>query len=542
MLRIMGRNERCYCNSGLRFKNCHGELKKLEAMSNEINVVLKDIARAEKVSEQRTAQQGFGRPIISVKTKDERRIVIVNNRIYSANGWNTFHEFLLDHLWELMGQDWVEEQLRRPVDERHPILIWRQKYDICKDSIDAKDGEVVNVPLTGAIAALIHIAYDMYALDHNADLQKKLVNRLRNQDQFIGAHYEVQVTAMLARAGFGIEFEDEDDRTSRHCEFTATHLQSGKKFSVEAKKNTGGRDNSTRHVSRALGKDANHTRIIFVDLNSPEPPGDGPVPEYAKHAIRQLRNFERTQPHAQELDHAYIFLTNSSFEHHLDDADCRHFAIKEGFRIDDFKMDYEFPSLCSELDAWERHKEMHDLRRSISMHADVPVTFDAHYPLLAFGNAASRPAIGKNYTVKNKNGIDTEARLISAEVLEGKKIVVCTLIDVNNKKIVIERSFSEVELAIWKEDPSSYFKEHVEIKTVGTRAEMYEHYMEKSRSMSKLELLAAMRKEREFEKLHELEHSEILKLFCVRMTEIAAEEMGPPPKISFYSFPQRRPS
>ena len=97
----MGRNERCYCDSGLRFKNCHGELKKLDAMNNEIDVVLKEIARSEEVSEQRKAQQGLGRPIISSKMNDERRIVVVNNRIYSANGWNTFHEFLDSHLTDL---------------------------------------------------------------------------------------------------------------------------------------------------------------------------------------------------------------------------------------------------------------------------------------------------------------------------------------------------------------------------------------------------------------------------------------------------------
>ena len=34
---------------------------------------------------------------------------------------------------------------------------------------------------------------------------------------------------------YGYEFEDEGDRKTTHCEFTATHGKSGKKFSVEAK-------------------------------------------------------------------------------------------------------------------------------------------------------------------------------------------------------------------------------------------------------------------------------------------------------------------
>ena len=44
-----------------------------------------------------------------------------------------------------------------------------------------------------------------------------------------------QATALFAKAGFTIEFENEDDSSTSHCEFTATHSITGKQFSVEAK-------------------------------------------------------------------------------------------------------------------------------------------------------------------------------------------------------------------------------------------------------------------------------------------------------------------
>jgi hypothetical protein len=58
---------------------------------------------------------------------------------------------------------------------------------------------------------------------------------LRNPQTFEGAIYEARVIGSLARAGFHIELEDETDSDRSHCELTATHKDTGRKFSVEAK-------------------------------------------------------------------------------------------------------------------------------------------------------------------------------------------------------------------------------------------------------------------------------------------------------------------
>lgn len=54
-----------------------------------------------------------------------------------------------------------------------------------------EQGKVHTAPMTGAVAAYLHLAYDLYALDHNAELQEKLINRLRDINNFAGARYEV---------------------------------------------------------------------------------------------------------------------------------------------------------------------------------------------------------------------------------------------------------------------------------------------------------------------------------------------------------------
>ena len=94
---------------------------------------------------------------------------------------------------------------------------------------------VVSSTMTGAIKAYLGLAYDLYLSGHNAELPERLLKRLRNRDQFEGAVYEAFVIGCFARAGFSIEFEDEDDLSVSHCEFTATHKETGRRFSVEAK-------------------------------------------------------------------------------------------------------------------------------------------------------------------------------------------------------------------------------------------------------------------------------------------------------------------
>ena len=51
---------------------------------------------------------------------------------------------------------------------------------------------MANTQMTGAVAAYMNLAYDLYALDHNAELQAKLIGRLHSREHFSGARYEVQ--------------------------------------------------------------------------------------------------------------------------------------------------------------------------------------------------------------------------------------------------------------------------------------------------------------------------------------------------------------
>lgn len=100
------------------------------------------------------------------------------------------------------------------------------------------------------------------------------------------------MAATLIRAGFAIEFEDEDDGSRSHCEFTVTSLRTQKKFSVEAKHRAGSRFRLGRQLNRALAKYASHTRIVFIDINVPDNTTGTGVPLFLQGALSDLRAFE----------------------------------------------------------------------------------------------------------------------------------------------------------------------------------------------------------------------------------------------------------
>lgn len=393
-MKKIGRNDPCSCGSGIKSKKCYCNAVHVELINQAMKMAPHMFLNFEEKERKRVEQQGLGKGIISAKSGKGLHTVIVNNKIYFSSNWDTFHEFLRFYMAEILGREWGGSELDKPFNEQHPIFVWFRTLNEQQRLMGRAPGQNLDIPLTGAVVAYLQLAYDLYSLGHNAELQTKLIKRLHHKDQFIGARYEVQVAAMLARAGFTLEFEDEDDRKSRHCEFTATHSVSGKKFSVEAKKSVGSRNSSTHHISQALGKAANHTRVVFVDLNMPHLSFKDEVPDFFKNALGKLEFFESRQPHAKSLDPAYVFLTNASWEHHLDSTDWKYIVLRHGFKIDEFKINHKFLSPQSEIDARNKHKEMHDLLASIREHTNVPRSFDGESPPPELGNAAVRPIIG----------------------------------------------------------------------------------------------------------------------------------------------------
>jgi hypothetical protein len=511
----IGRNHPCPCGSEKKYKKCHGGIDQLERLAQVRAAIPSMLKRHEAQEQQRREQQGLGRPIIATRMENGYQFVAVKDRLHFSQKWKTFHDFLINYIAFLLGAEWGNVELKKPLDQRHPILFWY--HTLCEQQRLSilQPGQVVAARMTGAVAAYMNLAYDLYALQHNVDLQEKLIERLRNVDNFRGALYEVQVAAQLVRAGFTLAFENEDDRTSTHCEFTATNTLTGKKFSVEAKTSTS--DRIIRPLVRALKKAADHNRVIFIGLNHTDPLGGPDIPPYVQQVFDSLRRYEVTDPAAKRLPMAYIFVTNDSWVNQLDGTSWRRMLIADGFRINDFKLDHVFPSLRAAIDSREAHTEMHGLLQSIRQHSEIPSTFDGGNPELAFVNTENRLLIGNTYMLPEEGGGEVECILQSAVVVETEKIAFCGVNTFDGRGILVRVPLSESELAAWKRHPDTFFGEMSRGRKIETVLDMYDFLMKTYSKSSKVKLLEFLKGSLDIAELAKLDQAELAKVYCERI-------------------------
>lgn len=422
-----------------------------------------------------------------------------------------------------MGPDWGTAQIKKPIAERHPLLVWYEKLCHFQKHHSAGRGKISTAPATGAVAAYLHMAYAIYGLDHNAELQEKLLARLRNPNTFWGARYEVHVAAIFARAGFTIEIEDEDDRSTSHCEFTATHKRTGKAFSVEAKRREGTEGSTQVRIGRlfrrALSKHANHPRIIFIDINVPSLVDGQQFPPFLDGALRRLRRTEAEGSSSSlALPPAYVFVTNTPWEHFLDAPVPPSAALIEGFRIPDFKGGVQ-ATLREAINAREKHIEMHELMRSLEEHSKIPSTFDGEMPQYAFGAATERIRIGGRYMVPDAHGTERAAEVTTAVVVEAQRHALCGVTYDDGTSALCTMPLSDDELEAWREHPETFFG------TIGQRRksqsgplEMYDFFHESCRTASKEKLLDAMKGSADLENLSALTQAELASIHAERLT------------------------
>ena len=190
-----------------------------------------------------------------------------------------------------LGKEWHDEQIKRPPDQRHQILKWFDAMHelLMRSGSDSGNREGVrSARASGDAWALLTLAYDIFHLLHRGDLPGGLVDRLRKEDQFQGARYEVAVAAIFVRAGFEVKFVAAEGSKKR-CDFIAHDPATGIDIAVEVK---------SRHRAGVLGQpgqieeakavrgdveglinDAleqnpgNMPFMIFIDVNVPPVPG-----------------------------------------------------------------------------------------------------------------------------------------------------------------------------------------------------------------------------------------------------------------------------
>ena len=520
------RNAPCPCGSGRKYKRCHGSPLMNSTFTGTAPIILPRsvelaLARAEAQRIEVERQHGRGRPPVSMEM-EQHRIVAVGPNLHWSKDWKTFPDFLLNHYYKLcFGREWWMAQVAKPRTEWHPLFLWyAMACEHQKEQI-AKLGPGQSIEVTGAALAILWLAYDLYLLEHNLQIQTRLLQRLRSDDEAViyAALYEVWITGMMIWAGFDLVLEDEGDGRKTHCEFTATSRETRKRYSVEAKvfRPAGsaafGKDRINRQLSRALRKQADHERIIFIDLNEATPPAGDAAAEWLKRRAWTIRRQERRLLDAPP---ACVFLTNYPYRHHLQETTGfgRH-GIMEGFKIAGLKFDAVFASLRAAGDFREQNADLFRISDAIR-NIDVPQTFDGQPPSRAFAAANSpRLLVGDRYEIPGQDGKPVIGELVQGIVMDPEKNVTAVFKLEGGDHVICQIPISDEELAAYRESPETFFGIRQEVnKKLEGALDAYEHFLGIYRHTPKDRLLEFLKDHPNLEKMRQFSQEELAKVYA----------------------------
>jgi hypothetical protein len=314
-------------------------------------------------------QSGEGRVFLDLLMRDPPRLVsrpqiqaalgttkfrAVGKTIHRRPLNESFYDFQVHHFLWLLGKDWFDVEMAKPLEERHIILKWRaERNEQLRKYQDPKEPDaLIRAPVTGGMRALQVLADDLYQLAHALDPPRKILSRLRDMKQFQGARYEILTASLFARCGFEINFIE--DTSKRNPEFVAT--KDGERIAVEAKSrhrsgvlNERGayRGNAAPQIRRLYEQAAGQNPrdcpfLIFIDVNLPLTPNVPPLEKpWIVEAMKVVS--DREQEGLQSRDTALI-LTNFGW----------HFSREEGAPPgENFSARVEYPNYPIEEKTWE---------------------------------------------------------------------------------------------------------------------------------------------------------------------------------------------
>lgn len=542
----IGRNDPCPCKSGVNYKKCCGNLaaEKPAAGRNpyprpippEVFAAIRRHEANELIREQ---QQGLGRPIVSFQMNDHQ-MVAAGNTLYWSPKWKTFPDFLSDYLKIITGGEWGNAEIAKPLAERHPLMQWYDAYCHFQRQ-HGVSGEIKSAPMTGVVNCYLGLAYSLYLIKHNVELQERLLKRLKNPTQFQGAYYELMVANSLIRAGFELALEDETDGASKHCEFSAISKKTGKKYWVEAKmrgvvgllgktehdgtKNPDATSELIKHLNGAFAKPAADERLIFIDVNTDPHTDKSVIPAWTEKAGKKLDEYEKkTLPQGQS---AYVIVTNMSFHRALQSEQPGQAIMATGLGNDFWKA-----GVCRLSDVYRRkqkHIDVHNIIAAFQKYPQIPPTFDGGLPSEMKGKQSERVIIGETYFFEGIGENGMVGTVSSATVLENEKRVYLVIVALDGTNHIITQPISDDALADYKAHPEPFFGA---IQSVNKNAkdayELFEFFLDTYQKSTKEKLLEFMRGAPDIETLRQMEQPDLAIEYAERCAAMAASNLPKP--------------
>lgn len=218
------------------------------------------------------------------------RIRAVYNEVYQRPIKETFHEFLVDYVKHIFGEEWLKKQEGMEHVRRHKVANWcedmfefQKRNQLDKHLISVEN--LYEVDATGPTWALLTLGYDLYCLRSVNKLPERIMKRLKKNSTFQSARYEILVTALMLKSGFDINFLEENVSGLKSCEFIASDNKRGIEIGVEAKSRKRdisdekyNSDRDSRALYRLINKAVKQKPddipyIIFIDVNTVLTPG-----------------------------------------------------------------------------------------------------------------------------------------------------------------------------------------------------------------------------------------------------------------------------
>ena len=473
-------------------------------------------------------QFGLGRPPISLELNDYK-LVAVGPELHWSKKWKTFPDFLMDYFKKIMGSAWGLAELAKPREDWHLLFSWYAMTCEYQKKVITTPGQPTSSPMTGAACGILWLTYGLYLLRHNAEIQLRLLQRLRTRDpvQIFGALHEVIIAAAMIRAGFELELENEADGSKTHCEFTATSKITGKRFSIEVKVcNPGradgkeGRARTIRQLSGALSKNAQHPRIVCIDLNEPVPADS--ARQYTEQILRrEMNRIRRSESNLKTAPAAYVALTNFPFRFDLEGTNFPRGVLLEGFKIPGLRGGTPFRSLRELSEFRAEHADSSRFVKAL-IEMEIPSTLDGKLPSVAFGQQGARILVGERYLVKDGEGREVAAEVFAAFVNEQDMNITAVLRLDEGATIVSRLPITEDELHVYRESPETFFGAYQpKTKTMQQPVELYEWMLEAYRQTPRERLLELVAEYSDIESLRELPQLELAKIYSERMTYAA---------------------
>ena len=487
-------------------------------------------AQIEARERQREQQQGLGRPIVSTMLNGWR-VVAIGNRVAYSKSWVTFHDFLLYYINDLFGQEWWGVEMPRTGPDVHPLIRWRRHVQEFLNNNRSESGQTSTAEMIGAVRAYLGLAYQLYLLAHNATLQHRLIARLRRASQFEPAAYETFVAAAFINAGLRLELEDESDANSTHCEFTATHSRTGRRFSVEAKWRAPGKNSAkvANQLHEALKKATSDERIIFIELSAMAATADE-VAARLHEAVESLRAKEQGLSVASlPAPPAYVVLTNQTYLLDMEGPAGPLALAAEGFKIPDFKFDLRFPRLHDALAARARHREVFDLVEAIHTYKEIPTTFDGEIPEFAFGTQRPRLLVGHKYQIPTEHGVFLAGTLETGTVSLHERKAMCSLKLEDGQRILASFDLTTEEMSAYRRHPETFFGVHISQATKADNPiELYDWFLSVYGKTPKDKLLELLKGHPEYHTFASKEQPELAAVYSEAMAEAAQHQTNQP--------------